>query len=106
MPSDQCLGLNDHQSVRQSNHWLRKLINQRVESSAQCGRRLRSGNKASCLCRNKFSASTALRDLHVRATSGRESASTRCAVRTKCRDAFNQSTKRRMNIQDRTPENP
>jgi hypothetical protein len=82
-------GLTTTKALRPSNHWLRKPINQRVESSARCGRRLRSRNKASCLRRNKFSASTALLDLHVRTTSRRESKSTRCTVRIKCRDAFN-----------------
>ncbi len=51
---------------------------------------------ASCLRRNKFLASTAVRDLYNRAISQRESKSARCVVRTKCRNAFNQATKRHM----------
>jgi hypothetical protein len=78
----------------------------RARRTQECGRRLRSWNKANCLRRNKFSASAALRDLHVRAISPTQSKSTRYTVRIKCRNAFNQSTKRHMNVQDRTAESP
>ena len=76
MPSNQRLGLNHNQSLRQSHHRLRKLMSQRVESSARRGLVLRS-NRASCLRRNRFSASTALRDRHAVSTNRRKSRSTR-----------------------------
>ena len=94
--------LTTTKALRQSNHWLSQLIDQRVESRRDAAGHGAPGTRPIACAKTgsrplpPFAICTSVRPVgeHPKERT----------VRIKCRDAFNQS--RHMNVQDRTTERP